>query len=86
MKYRAINVYESKGNQVVVEYEIIPGPLMTMLGAQPTFTMARGSGRKWVEERAQSMSQVMEIHLKGKVIDFLEKTAEEFKKLPAAAS
>ncbi|CAG0929028.1 hypothetical protein PLCT1_00886 [Planctomycetaceae bacterium] len=85
MRYRAINVYESKGNQVVVEYEIIPGPLMAMLGAQPTFTMARGSGRNWVEERAQSFSQISEIHLKGKVVDFLEQTAAEFKKLPAAA-
>lgn len=85
MQYRAINVYESKGSQVVVEYEVIPGPFMSLLGAQPTFTMARGSGRNWVEERAQSFSQVVEIHLKGKVVDFLEATAEAFKKQPAAA-
>ena len=85
MRYRAINVFESKGNQIVVEYEIIPGPFMMMLGAQPSYTMARGSGRNWVEERAQSLSQVVEIHLKGKVVDFLEHTAEADKKLHVSA-
>lgn len=85
MQYRAINVFESR-NQIVVEYEIIPGPLMAMLGAKPTRTMARGQGRKWVEERAQSLSSLSEIRLTGKVVDFLEKTAEAFKQTASAAA
>lgn len=84
MQYRAINVFESR-NQIVVEYEIIPGPIMMMLGAKPTSTMARGQGRKWVEERAQSLAGISELRLRGKVVDFLEKTAEAFKQMPAEA-
>jgi hypothetical protein len=84
MQYRALNVFEAR-NQIVVEYEIIPGPIMAMLGVKPTRTMARGQGRKWVEERAQSLTGITELRLTGKVVDFLEKTAEAFKQLPAEA-
>ena len=84
MQYRALNVFESR-NQIVVEYEIVPGPFMMMMGAKPTRTMARGQGRKWVEERAQSLSGISELRLSGKVVDFLEKASEAFKALPAEA-
>ena len=85
MRYRALNVFDSR-NAVVIEYEATPGLLGMMLGMQPHTSAARGLGREWVEERAQSMTQLTEHRLSGPIIDFLEKTYAEYKKSDAPAA
>lgn len=84
MHYRAINVFDSR-NQVVVEYQAVPSFLEMLLGMQPTVSMARGKDREWVEERAQSLSQLTEHRLRGPIVDFLEATYHAFKKSAVAA-
>ena len=85
MKYRALNVFDSR-NAVVVEYEAMPGLLGMMLGMQSHTSMARGQKREWVEERAQSMTQLTEHKLRGAIIDFLEKTYADYKQSEAPAA
>jgi hypothetical protein len=84
MRYRALNVFESRG-QIVVEYEAEPGLLGMLMGMQKIRSMARGQGREWVEERAQSMSHLTEHRLFGPIVDFLESSADAFKKSTAPA-